>query len=296
VQTENVIRVNAGMPAAALATATPRPTLNDWLCRELRKRAWTRRAVLGGVGALSGLTLVGCSSGGSGAGATGTSTGTTTTGTTTSTGAAATATSSATSTSSSLSCVLIPEETVGPYPLFNDIASAAAYQREDITEGRSGVPLRLTLKIVSTVNACAPVTSAMVYVWHCDKDGYYSGYNQQGGDFRGQTFCRGVQMTDSNGEVAFTTIYPGWYPGRATHIHFRVYLALDLQATSQLAFPDEVTAAVYSSALYAAKGQNPTSPSRDGIFSDGMNYQLSLVTQNAASSGYDAQLTVGIAA
>jgi protocatechuate 3,4-dioxygenase beta subunit len=136
----------------------------------------------------------------------------------------------------------------------------------------------------------------MVYVWHCDKDGYYSGYNQQGGDMRGQTFCRGVQMTDSNGEVAFTTIYPGWYPGRATHIHFRVYLALDLQATSQLALPDDATTAVYNSALYAAKGQNPTSPSRDDIFSDGVTYQLATVTQNAATGGYDAQLTVGIAA
>ena len=292
---QNATRSNTRMLDATRAKA-PRPTLSEWLQRELEKRAWTRRAVLGGVGAFGGLTLVGCSSG-SGTDTTGASTGTTTTATgtgtaTTTTGSAATTTTS----SSSLSCVLIAEETVGPYPLFNDIASAAAYQREDITEGRAGVPLRLTLKIVSTRNACAPITSAMVYVWHCDKDGYYSGYNQQGGDMRGQTFCRGVQMTDRNGEVAFTTIYPGWYPGRATHIHFRVYLALDLQATSQLAFPDDATAAVYNSTLYAAKGQNPTSPSRDGIFSDGVTYQLATVTQNAATGGYDALLTVGIAA
>ena len=292
--TRNAIGPNAGMPGAGLATAT-RPTLNDWLHRELKKRVWSRRSVLGGVGALGGLTLVGCSSGGSDAAATGTSAGTATstgTATTTTMGSATTTTGS----SGSLSCVLIPEETVGPYPLFNDIASAAAYQREDITEGRPGTPLRLKLKIVSTVNACAPVTSAMVYVWHCDKDGYYSGYNQSGADLRGQTFCRGVQMTDSNGEVAFTTVYPGWYPGRATHIHFRVYLALDLQATSQLAFPDDATSAVYNSALYVAKGQNPTSPNRDGIFSDGVTYQLATVAQNAATGGYDAQLTVGIAA
>ena len=293
--TRNAIGSNAGMPGAGLATAT-RPTLNDWLHRELKKRVWSRRSVLSGVGALGGLTLVGCSSGGSDAAATGTSAGTaTSTGTATRTTTMGSATTT-TGSSGSLSCVLIPEETVGPYPLFNDIASAAAYQREDITEGRPGTPLRLKLKIVSTVNACAPVTSAMVYVWHCDKDGYYSGYNQSGADLRGQTFCRGVQMTDSNGEVAFTTIYPGWYPGRATHIHFRVYLALDLQATSQLAFPDDATSAVYNSALYVAKGQNPTSPNRDGIFSDGVTYQLATVAQNAATGGYDAQLTVGIAA
>jgi protocatechuate 3,4-dioxygenase beta subunit len=191
---------------------------------------------------------------------------------------------------------LIPEETVGPYPLFNDIASAAIYQREDITEGKTGVPLRLTLTIVNVNNACAPVTTAMVYVWHCDKDGYYSGYNQNGADMRGQTFCRGVQTTDTNGQVTFTTIYPGWYPGRATHIHFRVYLALDLQATSQLAFPDEVTTAVYDTSLYVANGQNPTTPAGDGIFSDGVTYQLAIVTKNAATGGYDAALTVGIAA
>ena len=92
------------------------------------------------------------------------------------------------------------------------------------------------------------------------------------------------------------TIYPGWYPGRATHIHFRVYLGLALQATSQLAFPSASTSAVYSTPLYVAKGQNPTTPSGDGIFSDGVSYQLPIVTANAATGGYDAELTVGIAA
>lgn len=96
--------------------------------------------------------------------------------------------------------------------------------------------------------------------------------------------------------MTFNTIYPGWYPGRATHIHFRVYLGLALQATSQLAFASVITSAVYSTPLYVAKGQNPTTPSSDGIFSDGVSYQLPLVTSNAATGGYDAELTVGIAA
>lgn len=145
-------------------------------------------------------------------------------------------------------------------------------------------------------HGCTPVITAMVYVRHCDKDGYYSGYAQQGGDLRGQTFCRGVQTTDTNGQVRFTTIYPGWYPGRATHIHFRVYLALDLQVTSQLAFPDATTAAAYTTPAYVANGQNPTTTARDGIFSDGVMYQLANVTENALLGGYDAELTVGIAA
>jgi hypothetical protein len=75
-----------------------------------------------------------------------------------------------------------------------------------------------------------------------------------------------------------------------------VYLALDLQATSQLAFPTAITSAVYSTSLYAAKGQNPTSPTSDGIFSDGVTYQMPTVTANATTGGYDAELTVGIAA
>ena len=274
----------------------PDCTIGDWLYRELMlERAWTRRSVLGGIG---GLGLAACTSGGgdsaaiadpttgAAAGTTGGTTAGTTNGTTT-----GTATSG-----SPGSCVLIPEETVGPYPLFSDIASAAMYQREDITEGKTGVPLRLTLSIVNVNRACAPILTAMVYVWHCDKDGYYSGYNQGGADMRGQTFLRGVQTTDTNGQVTFNTIYPGWYQGRATHIHFRVYLALDLQATSQLAFPDDVTAAVYRTPLYSARGQNTTTAVRDGIFADGVTYQLPTITENAATGGYDAVLTVGIAA
>ena len=266
-----------------------RPTLDQWIRRHLAARAFSRRTLLGGIGGLSGLTLLGCSSGGSG-GTTGTGS---TTGTTSST---STTTTTTTTTTTPGSCVLIPQETVGPYPLFNDIASAAAYQRADITEGKTGVPLNLILNIVNVNNQCAPILTAMVYVWHCDKDGYYSGYNQNGADLRGQTFLRGVQTTDTNGRVTFNTIYPGWYPGRATHIHFRVYLGLDLQATSQLAFPSAVTSAVYSTALYVAKGQNPTTPSNDGIFSDGVSYQMPIVGANAATGGYDAELTVGIAA
>lgn len=267
-----------------------RPTIAEWITRQSRARAFSRRGVLGGIGTLGGLTPLGCSGGG-GSGTTiagttsGTTSGTTTTGTTTTT-----------TTTSTGSCVLIPEETVGPYPLFNDIASAATYQRDDITEGKIGVPLKLTLNIVNVGNQCAPILTAMVYVWHCDKDGYYSGYNQSGADMRGQTFLRGVQTTDTSGRVTFNTIYPGWYPGRATHIHFRVYLGLALQATSQLAFPSAITSAVYSTPLYVAKGQNPTTPSSDGIFSDGVSYQLPIVTANAATGGYDAELIVGISA
>lgn len=236
----------------------------------------SRRRALGLFGAAA--TLVGCGGGSSSS-------------------ATSATTSSSGGTSGSASCVLTPEETAGPYPLFSDIASASTYMREDITEGKSGVPLQLLLTFVNVSDNCTPITDALIYAWHCDKDGVYSGYSQPGGNTLGETFCRGVQMTDSTGLVRFTTIYPGWYSGRITHVHFRAYLGNSLQATSQLAFPQDITTAVYASSLYAARGQNTsvTSFSADNVFSDGEQYQLCTLTQNASTGGYDAALTVGIA-
>jgi protocatechuate 3,4-dioxygenase beta subunit len=236
----------------------------------------SRRRALGLFGAAA--TLVGCSGGSSSS-------------------ATSAATSSNGGTSGSASCVLTPQETAGPYSLFSDIASASTYMREDITEGRTGVPLQLLLTFINVSDSCAPITDALIYTWHCDKDGVYSGYSQPGGNTLGETFCRGVQMTDSIGLVRFTTIYPGWYSGRITHVHFRAYLGNSLQATSQLAFPQDITQAVYASSSYAARGQNTsvTSFSADNVFSDGEQYQLCTLTQNASTRGYDAALTVGIA-
>lgn len=164
----------------------------------------SRRRALGLFGATA--TLLGCGGGGSDSSTTSTAA-STSGGTTGGTGSG---------TGSSASCVLIPEETAGPYPLFSDIASASTYMREDITEGKTGVPLRLLLTFVNVGASCAPITDALIYAWHCDKDGAYSGYSQPGSNTVGQTFCRGVQMTDSTGLVRFTTIYPGWYSGRIT--------------------------------------------------------------------------------
>ena len=162
---------------------------------------------------------------------------------------------------------------------------------DDITEGKTDLPLKLTLNIVNVNNGCAPILTPMVYVWHCDKDGYYSGYNQNGADLRSQTFLRGVQTTDTSGRAIFNTIYPGWYPGRATHIHFRVYLALDLQATSQLAFPDSVqrvSSRSTSRRVRTRRRRRETALLR-------RRDVLPTVTPNVTTGG-DAELTVGITA
>ena len=196
------------------------------------------------------------------------------------------------------SCILIPRETEGPFPL--DLSNNPEYFRRDIAEDIPGVPLNLTLKVVNANAGCTPIANARVDVWHCDTHGVYSGFsNQLGGvNARGQTFCRGIQLSDENGNATFTTIYPGWYPGRATHIHFQVFLNNGLVATSQLAFPEEINTVVFNTAEYAARGQNPTKNTDDGIFrspANALQYQLTNVIANAATGGYDAALQVGIA-
>jgi protocatechuate 3,4-dioxygenase beta subunit len=142
-------------------------------------------------------------------------------------------------------CTITPTETQGPYPLLA-ILSNSAIVRSDIRESKTGVPLTLTLTLQDLSNGCAPIAGAAVYIWHCDKDGLYSGYsNSQNAGQAGLTYLRGIQVSDSNGQVTFTTIYPGWYAGRITHIHFQIYLNDNLSvtatATSQLAFPQAVT-------------------------------------------------------
>jgi protocatechuate 3,4-dioxygenase beta subunit len=202
--------------------------------------------------------------------------------------------------SAGTNCAIIPTETQGPFPLLAVLTNAAVV-RKNITEGKTGVPLTVKLKVIDVNNSCEPIANAAVYIWHCDKDGSYSGYSStQNGNHAGETFLRGIQVTDSAGLVDFNTIYPGWYAGRITHIHLQVYLNDNLTvtatATSQLAFPQTITATVYSSTLYASHGQNTsvTSFAADNIFADGTSYQMTEVTGNT-TEGYVATLTVGIA-
>ena len=192
------------------------------------------------------------------------------------------------------SCVLITEETAGPYPL--DLSGNEQFFRSDITEGKEGVPLSMILALVDVNNGCLPVQGARVDIWHCDADGVYSGYSQPGVDTSGETFCRGIQLTDVNGRVSFQTIYPGWYPGRITHIHFQVFFESGLEATSQIAFPEEVTTAVYVAGRYAAKGPNSSvgSFTEDNVFSDGTTYQMASVSGDS-DTRLLATLLVGVA-
>lgn len=174
---------------------------------------------------------------------------------------------------------LTAQETAGPFPLLALLGNPLL-QRQDMTEGRPGLPLRLFLTLEHPDHSA--VAGAAVYVWHCDKDGVYSGYPEQTGDAdsRGQSFLRAIQVSDHRGRVRFDTIYPGWYEGRITHVHVQVYLhdRLSVQAicTTQLAFPQAVTRAVYASPLYRAHGQNTsvTGFADDMVFCDGTSTEM----------------------
>ena len=149
--------------------------------------------------------------------------------------------------------------------------------------------MALTITIVNVNSGCSPVANANVEIWQCDAAGNYSEYGTQ----RAETYLRGIQTTDGNGNATFTTIYPGWYQGRATHIHVEVVLNGASVKVTQIAFPESVSAAVYASGVYASRGTNPTSNANDNVFSDGVASELATVTGDP-TNGYNATFRIGI--
>jgi protocatechuate 3,4-dioxygenase beta subunit len=190
-------------------------------------------------------------------------------------------------------CWLTPASTEGPY--YFDPGQLRTDIRTDTASStvHDGIPLHMTLRVVNL--DCNPIPGLLVDVWHADVEGLYSGYVQPHGSTVGEDFLRGTQVTDALGECRFVTSYPGWYPGRAPHIHFKVRLSSMAYVTSQFAFDDAVNAEVYGTALYAARGQNPTTNATDGVFRDASPEHLLMeVTEDAASGGYSGSFTIGI--
>ena len=185
-------------------------------------------------------------------------------------------------------CVRTPSQTEGPY--YFDPGEF----RRDITGGLPGMPLLVSLRLVK-VGSCEPVVGATVDIWHTNASGLYSGYANQGEKgTTGETFLRGKQVTDANGVAEFETIYPGWYPTRAVHIHFMAYTDEGHLVTSQLYFPDTVSEAVYRTEPYAARGPLPVTNNDDGIFPGDTVDSLLIgqVTENG--EGFMISLTVGV--
>jgi len=194
---------------------------------------------------------------------------------------------------SALSCVVRPQLTEGPY--FVDERLNRSDIRPDPATGQVRPGTLLTLNFnVSRVNgsSCDPLAGAYVDIWHCDAVGTYSDVNGA----RGQKFLRGYQVTDSNGAVSFTTIYPGWYAGRAVHIHFKIRLFTGAQTTyeftSQLFFDDTLTDQVYANSPYNTRGARDTRNSRDGIYNGGGS-QL-LLNPTRSGQGYAATFDIGL--
>jgi protocatechuate 3,4-dioxygenase beta subunit len=179
-------------------------------------------------------------------------------------------------------CVLTPEMTEGPFYLDLNMI------RRDITEGRPGTPLTLDLTVVDA-GTCMPLKDAAVDVWHTDAAGEYSGVD---GSSRSSTFMRGIQVTDTEGKATFDTIYPGWYQGRAVHIHIKVSTGGNEVHTGQLFFPDDISNAVYEEGVYADRGEMDTTNRSDGIFSRGGAESTLKMARNGEA--YTGSLTLGV--
>jgi protocatechuate 3,4-dioxygenase beta subunit len=275
-----------------------------------------RRRVLG-LFASAGVTalVAGC-----GGGSSDTSSSSTTTATTTGTSSGTTTTTSTStsgSTSSSGTCIADPTETAGPYPAdgtntssgsTSNILTQSGIVRSDIrssfissTTVAAGVEVTITLTVVNVNNSCAALSGYAVYLWHCNEDGNYSLYSAPT-----ESYLRGVQVTDSNGQVTFTTIFPGCYSGRYPHIHFEVFSSLSAATkgsnsalTSQLAMPRDICTTVYAAGGYSGSTANlaQVTTSNDNVFGDNTTAQITAMTPTmtgSVSAGYVATVTIGL--
>ncbi|WP_439540644.1 intradiol ring-cleavage dioxygenase [Sphingomonas sp.] len=273
-----------------------------------RRRALRWFAGAGGIALLGG-----CDSGGSASTSTGSVSTPTPTPTTT-----ATATPTPTPTSTG-SCVADPRETNGPYPAdgtntsngpTSNVLTTTGVVRSDIrssfvgsTTAVPGVQVTLTLTIVNVNASCAALAGYAIYIWHCDALGRYSLY-----DVPAESWLRGVGVTDANGQVTFTTIFPGCYTGRWPHIHFEVFSSLSAatggnfaRLISQLAMPADTCATVYNgSSTYTSSVANLAriTVASDNVFGNNTAAQIAQQTPTMSGSvanGYTASAVIGLA-
>lgn len=194
-------------------------------------------------------------------------------------------------------CVVRPEQTEGPY--FVDEKLNRSDIRSDPSDGsmRQGVPLRLVFQ-VARINgsSCAPLSGATVDLWQCDALGVYSDVRDPNADTRGKKFLRGYQVTNTSGTAEFVTIYPGWYPGRAVHIHFKIRSDSSsrrgLGFTSQLYFDESITDEIYKQPPYNLKGRRSTTNENDFGFRRGGKQLMPALTKDG--EGYTAKFDIGL--
>jgi protocatechuate 3,4-dioxygenase beta subunit len=280
-----------------------------------RQRVSRRRALSAGGAVTLGGLLAACSDSGDG--------GTAASPIRSSTGAASTGSSAGTPASSLVAlldqantCTMAKEETQGPY--WFDVDSI----RSDVRENRPGTTLRLAVRVQDT-SACSaggaatPVRDSVVEIWHCDAGGVYSGFEsastggpggpglggRSGGTSDGSysegddegtttddgTYLRGAQVADSRGIAQFTTVYPGWYPGRTAHIHLKVHVDKRTVLTTQLYFDESLNDTVYATSPYAEHTGRDTTNDTDGIFD-----RSGVLTVRKQSNGYLGVINLGV--
>jgi len=212
-----------------------------------------------------------------------------------------TSTTTTTTGSNSGSCTTTPTETSGPFPTI----TPSSLVRSDIRLDRTGVAFTINITIQNKNNSCASLSGAIVDIWHCDKDGYYSEYGGTGMqtvDYTAVHFLRGRQTTNSSGLVSFTSIFPGWYSGRATHVHVHIYNTAGTSLLiTQIAFPEGTSSAVAtvnaSTANGYTKGMNGyTYNAADSIFSDDTTGAETGTVTGSVAAGYILAQTINVSA
>lgn len=181
-------------------------------------------------------------------------------------------------------CTTTASETAGPFPT----KVPASYVLNDITSDRTGNKLTIKIIIQNKNNSCAALSGALVDIWHCDATGNYSEYGgsgMQSTNYQSVHFLRGRQITDANGLVTFASIYPGWYSGRAPHIHVHVYNANGKSLlVTQIAFSEDISKSVYAQGVYASHGQADTTNAGDNVFRDGVTTEMPTITGSVSTS------------
>lgn len=201
--------------------------------------------------------------------------------------------------SSLSSCVVVPELTEGPYYVDEQLERSDI--RIDTADGIAvaGTTLRIDW-VVSQVDgtACIPLEGVLVDVWHCNAEGEYSDVSDQGFNTVGHDYLRGYQYTDASGSATITTIYPGWYSGRAVHIHFKIRTdpaaSRGFEFTSQLFFDDGLSDQVFSQTPYAAQGQRNVLNAKDNIYQQTQG--LTLLAPTKGGDGYSATFEIALQA
>ena len=181
-------------------------------------------------------------------------------------------------------CPVTPAQTEGPFYFDPELV------RRDLAEGKEGAPLRLRLQIVEAAG-CAPGPRARVDIWHCDAAGAYSGYDRERSS--GARWLRGTQLADADGVVEFATIWPGWYEGRAPHVHVKAWRGDGREITSQVYFDDALSDRVYGEGPYAGRGGRRLRNGDDFIFRR-LGADAPLVRAAPAARGYDGAIVIAL--